>query len=71
MEQCAIKEIPETYADLDRLEEWSLVGNEITNIPGWITEMKSLEKLWLSGNPLPRSRVQRLKNQATELIITF
>ena len=71
MERCGIKEIPETYADLDRLQEWSLVGNEITNIPGWITEMKSLEKLWLSGNPLPGSSVQRLKKQAGETVITF
>lgn len=71
MEHCGIEEIPETLADLDRLEEWSLVGNEITNIPGWVAEMKSLEKLWLSGNPLTRASVERLKKQASGIMITY
>lgn len=54
VEHCAIETFPECLLRLRKLRHLSLLQNEISEIPVALNKLKSLRKIWLSGNPITK-----------------
>ena len=71
VEQCNIQKFPEWIAGQKNLEELSLIGNNLTEIPKSLYRMKRLKKLWLSKNPLPEEQIEDLRRKLSRCEVIF
>jgi len=60
-------EIPEP----GRVSEIKLNGNQLTQIPAFISKAKSLKQLDLSGNPIPEEAIRELQQKRPDLKIVL
>ena len=70
MEHCSLSEIPEEVYNLRKLEEFSVLNNELITINDQIIRNKKLSKIWIGGNKIAASDIVVIKQKLkrTEII---
>jgi len=71
IENCNLQQIPGWIAALTNLQELSLIGNNLSEIPPALYQMKRLKKLWLGKNPLPQEQVDDLRRKLKQCEVNF
>ncbi len=71
VENCGLDKLPEWIAARKNLEELSLIGNNLSEVPKALFQMKRLKKLWLGKNPLPQDQVDELRKRLSRCEINF
>lgn len=71
VEHCSLQKLPEWIACQKNLEELSLIGNNLTEIPNSLYQMKRLKKLWLSKNPIPQEQIEDLRRKLSRCEVIF
>jgi len=71
IENCNLHQLPTWVSARKNLEELSLIGNNLTEIPPALYQMKRLKKLWLGKNPLPQEQVEHLRRKLSRCEVNF
>lgn len=71
IENCNLHQLPAWVGARNNLEELSLIGNNLTEIPPALYQMKRLKKLWLGKNPLPQEQVDHLRRKLSRCEVNF
>ena len=57
---CALTSLPPELGKMQELQDLSLYGNKIKNVPLEVISAPRLRKIWLEGNPLDATNIQDL-----------
>ncbi|HMX39803.1 MAG TPA: leucine-rich repeat domain-containing protein [Saprospiraceae bacterium] len=71
LENCNLTHLPTWVTARRNLEELSLIGNHLTEVPSALFQMRRLRKLWLGKNPLPADQVEALRMRLDHCEINF
>lgn len=71
VEHCSLQKLPVWITSQKNLEELSLIGNNLTEIPNSLYQMKRLKKLWLSKNPIPQEQIEDLRRKLSRCEVIF
>lgn len=71
IENCNLHQLPVWVSARKNLEELSLIGNNLSEVPPALYQMKRLKKLWLGKNPLPQEQVDDLRRRLSRCEVNF
>lgn len=61
LEHCQLSYLTSTVGAWQQLRELSLIDNDLKSLPVELSQLKKLEKIWLSKNDLPFGHLQKLE----------
>lgn len=71
VEHCNLNALPPAFLSLRKLEELSLMHNEIQELPVDLAEMSRMKKIWINGNPLKEEYLRTFLNRAEKLEVVY